>query len=215
MTAIIQNPSWQGGKPHPGRGFPCFLPPLGHSPSGCQGRCCSQRRLCGRWDRRVWRLLPFPTLPSTGRPLFQAQAGCETTTVPSGLLWIKWEHCMEGTGRMEPAPPEQSWALASPSLKAFQAGMEPHKHPAYLRCWRGGLVCQRFPSCGMQTIFGWYPEHTHLERHHQPVSRQRESDQSSLAKACILNWDLKGIKIIRLIWEWCLYYFLCSLQTDN
>lgn len=68
----------------------------------------------------------------------------------------------------------------------------------------------------------WYANHlwaaqggTHNWRmHHQPVPRQTKSDQNSLTKACILNRDLKGIKIICLIWERCLYYFLCSLQTD-
>lgn len=68
----------------------------------------------------------------------------------------------------------------------------------------------------------WYANHlwaaqggTHNWRmHHQPVPRQTKSDQNSLTKACILNRDLKGIKIICLIWEQCLYYFLCSLQTD-
>lgn len=123
-------PQPEGGKPHPGRGFPCWdtapwdareaaVPSSGCVNAGIggfEGCCLSPRCL------------------STGRPLFQAQAGPETTTVPSGLLWMKWEHCMKGTGRMEPALPEQSWAFASPSLKALQAEMGPHKRPAYLRC---------------------------------------------------------------------------------
>lgn len=48
------------------------------------------------------------------------------------------------------------------------------------------MVCKPF--------FGWYTEHTHLERHHQPASRQTESDQSSPRKGMHIKSRFKGYK---------------------
>lgn len=128
MTALILKPQLAsccaGGKAASGERVSLRLLSPGCSPPGMPGAGGSrrsQRRLGGRRDRRVWRPLPFPTLPSTGMPLFQAQADWATTTVPSGLPGMKREHCMNETS-------EDGACSARASYGAFPFPLHHHHH---------------------------------------------------------------------------------------
>lgn len=186
-----------------GGGFPAvpLSPPRTQPPGDARGRGKPPfpALVALTLNRRVWRLLRFPMLPSTVMPLFEAQADWATTTVPSGLPWMKQEHCTNETERMESASPEQARKSSAgaffPSFKLCQrdGGMRTpflsqmqalKRSPGLQDCAHAAQVPQLWYANHLWAVYG----STCIWRiYHQPVSRQTKSDQNSQRKACILN----------------------------